>query len=133
MIAGVNAWRLWEEHWEHKAHEGPIEERTEYPYMNIRTKNFFWGDGDKVSRAYIPGRYNVGEGKQDRCTACDCEIPKTACLNAADLSWCRRCSGTTRSTTTRKTSKILWNGMMCEFKLGRRDDLPGGFDWVQMA
>lgn len=49
MIAGVNAWRLWTEHWEHKAHEPPVEERTEYPYMNIRTKNYFWGDGDKVS------------------------------------------------------------------------------------
>ncbi|KAF7196896.1 Cytochrome c oxidase subunit 13, mitochondrial [Pseudocercospora fuligena] len=47
-IAAVNAWRLWDEHWEHKSHEGPIEERTEYPYMNIRTKNFFWGDGDKT-------------------------------------------------------------------------------------
>ena len=52
-IASVNAWRLWTEHWEHKAHEGPIEERTEYPYMNIRTKNFFWGDGDKVSVGYV--------------------------------------------------------------------------------
>ena len=47
-IAGVNAWRLWDEHWEHKAHEPPVNERTEYPYMNIRTKAFFWGDGDKV-------------------------------------------------------------------------------------
>ena len=47
-MASVNAWRLWSEHWEHKAHEPPIEERTEYPYQNIRTKNFFWGDGDKV-------------------------------------------------------------------------------------
>jgi cytochrome c oxidase subunit 6a len=27
----------------------PLEERPEYPYQNIRTKNFFWGDGDKVS------------------------------------------------------------------------------------
>ena len=48
IIAGVNAWRLWDEHWEHKAHEPPLSEKTEYPYMNIRTKNFFWGDGDKV-------------------------------------------------------------------------------------
>lgn len=48
-IGSVNAWRLWSEHWEHKSHEPPVEERTEYPYMNIRTKNFFWGDGDKVS------------------------------------------------------------------------------------
>ena len=47
-MASVNAWRLWNEHWEHVAHEGPIEERTEYPYQNIRTKNYFWGDGDKV-------------------------------------------------------------------------------------
>ncbi|CAK3781321.1 cytochrome C oxidase subunit Via [Lecanosticta acicola] len=48
IIAGVNAWRLWDEHWEHKKHEPPLEERVEYPYMNIRTKNFFWGDGDKT-------------------------------------------------------------------------------------
>ena len=48
IIAGVNAWRLWDEHWEHKAHEPPVSERTEYPYMNIRTKNYPWGDGDKV-------------------------------------------------------------------------------------
>ncbi|PSK34828.1 hypothetical protein B9Z65_1411 [Elsinoe australis] len=48
-LAAVNAYRLWNEHWEHFAHAGPIEERTEYPYMNIRTKNFFWGDGDKTA------------------------------------------------------------------------------------
>ena len=49
FISGTNAWRLWREHWEHKAHEPPVEERTEYPYMNIRSKAFPWGDGDKVS------------------------------------------------------------------------------------
>ena len=76
MIAGVNAWRLWIEHWEHKAHEGPLEERTEYPYMNIRTKNFFWGDGDKVSLSgFLVGREEqderrnrdeaLGRGRQD--------------------------------------------------------------------
>lgn len=54
-IASVNAWRLWTEHWEHVAHGPPIEERVEYPYMNIRTKNFFWGDGDKVSGHSIEG------------------------------------------------------------------------------
>jgi len=48
LIAGVNAYRLWTEHWEHKAHEPPLEERVEMPFMNIRTKNYFWGDGDKV-------------------------------------------------------------------------------------
>lgn len=26
----------------------PLEERTEYPYQNIRSRNFPWGDGDKV-------------------------------------------------------------------------------------
>ena len=29
----------------------PLEERPEYPYMNIRTKKFPWGDGDKVNLA----------------------------------------------------------------------------------
>ncbi|RMZ08664.1 hypothetical protein D0860_04573 [Hortaea werneckii] len=47
-IAGANAYRLWVEHWEHKSHEPPLEEQPEYPYQNIRTKNFFWGDGDKT-------------------------------------------------------------------------------------
>ncbi|KAF1819099.1 cytochrome c oxidase subunit VIa [Dissoconium aciculare CBS 342.82] len=47
-IASVNAWRLWSEHWEHWDHMPPLEERTEYPFQNIRTKNFFWGDGDKT-------------------------------------------------------------------------------------
>ena len=27
----------------------PLEERVEYPYQNIRVKNYPWGDGDKVS------------------------------------------------------------------------------------
>lgn len=50
MIAGsLNAYYLWEEHWEHWSHMPPLEERTEYPYQNIRSKNFPWGDGDKVS------------------------------------------------------------------------------------
>ena len=26
----------------------PLEERVEYPYQNIRSKNYPWGDGDKV-------------------------------------------------------------------------------------
>jgi cytochrome c oxidase subunit 6a len=49
IIAGVNAYNLWTEHWEHWEHMPPLEERPQYPYQNIRTKNFFWGDGDKVS------------------------------------------------------------------------------------
>ena len=46
---GLNAYNLWNEHWEHWNHMPPLEERTEYPYQNIRSKNFPWGDGDKVS------------------------------------------------------------------------------------
>lgn len=48
LIAGVNAYNLWNEHWSHWEHLPPLEDRPEYPYQNIRTKNFFWGDGDKT-------------------------------------------------------------------------------------
>ncbi|EKD21540.1 uncharacterized protein L3040_006081 [Drepanopeziza brunnea f. sp. 'multigermtubi'] len=48
IIASVNAWVLWNEHWEHWEQLPPLEERIQYPYQNIRTKNFFWGDGDKT-------------------------------------------------------------------------------------
>lgn len=50
VLASINAYNLWNEHWEHWSHMPPLEERVEYPYQNIRTKNFFWGDGDKVSK-----------------------------------------------------------------------------------
>lgn len=49
-ISGANAYWLWTEHWEHWSHLPPLPERAEYPYQNIRTKNFQWGDGDKVSQ-----------------------------------------------------------------------------------
>ncbi|MCJ1332987.1 Cytochrome c oxidase subunit 13, mitochondrial [Thelotrema lepadinum] len=48
IVASINAWNLWNEHWNHWDHMPPLEERTEYPYQNIRTKNYFWGDGDKT-------------------------------------------------------------------------------------
>ncbi|KAM6535621.1 hypothetical protein FALCPG4_005173 [Fusarium falciforme] len=48
-LSGANAYWLWNEHWDHWNHMPPLEERTEYPYQNIRTKNYQWGDGDKVS------------------------------------------------------------------------------------
>lgn len=48
VLASINAYNLWNEHWEHWEHLPPLEERIEYPYQNIRTKNYFWGDGDKV-------------------------------------------------------------------------------------
>ena len=44
-----NAKNLWDEHWDHWEHLPPLEERIEYPYMNIRSKAYPWGDGDKVS------------------------------------------------------------------------------------
>lgn len=50
VLAGANAWWLWKAHWEHWDHMAPLEERTEYAYQNIRTKNYQWGEGDKVSR-----------------------------------------------------------------------------------
>ena len=49
ILGSLNAKNLWDEHWEHWEHMPPLEERVEYPYMNIRTKAFPWGDGDKVS------------------------------------------------------------------------------------
>jgi len=48
VLASINAYNLWNEHWEHWEHELPLEERPEYPYQNIRVKNYFWGDGDKT-------------------------------------------------------------------------------------
>ncbi|KAL6858175.1 Cytochrome c oxidase subunit 13, mitochondrial [Amphichorda felina] len=47
-LAGANAYWLWNEHWEHWSHMPPLEERTEYSYQNIRTKNYQWGEGDKT-------------------------------------------------------------------------------------
>ncbi|KAL8839069.1 MAG: hypothetical protein Q9170_001905 [Blastenia crenularia] len=49
ILASINAHNLWVEHWEHWETLPPLEDRIEYDYMNIRTKKFFWGDGDKVT------------------------------------------------------------------------------------
>ncbi|KAL8826783.1 MAG: hypothetical protein Q9191_003582 [Dirinaria sp. TL-2023a] len=46
ILATINARNLWVEHWEHVKHKPPLEERIYYPYQNIRTKAFPWGDGD---------------------------------------------------------------------------------------
>ncbi|KAH7309008.1 cytochrome c oxidase, subunit VIa [Stachybotrys elegans] len=48
VAAAANAYYLWNAHWDHWSHMPPLEERTQYPYQNIRTKNFPWGDGDKT-------------------------------------------------------------------------------------
>lgn len=59
LIAGANAYVLWNEHWTHWEHMEPLEERPEYPYQNLRTKNFFWGDGDKVSLVSTNSKLNI--------------------------------------------------------------------------
>ncbi|KAK7414155.1 hypothetical protein QQX98_006941 [Neonectria punicea] len=48
IAAGANAYWLWNEHWDHWNHMPPLEERTEYSYQNIRSKNYQWGEGDKT-------------------------------------------------------------------------------------
>nr|DAB41622.1 TPA_exp: cytochrome c oxidase protein subunit VIa [Thielaviopsis paradoxa] len=47
-LSAANAYRLWNDHWEHWSHLPPLEERTEYPFQNIRSKNFPWGNGDET-------------------------------------------------------------------------------------
>jgi len=48
ILSLLNAWKLYSEHHNHSAH-GPLpEDKIEFPYQNIRVKNFFWGDGDKT-------------------------------------------------------------------------------------
>jgi hypothetical protein len=83
IVAAVNGKLRWDAHWEHVAHDTPREDKPEYAYQNIRTKNYFWGDGDKVRHIRYP--------------------PKPDSMTDADI--CRPSSGTTRSTTTRRTSK----------------------------
>jgi hypothetical protein len=53
ILSAINAYNLWNEHWQHWEHMPPLEDRPEYPYQNIRTKNYFWGDGDKTL-LYVP-------------------------------------------------------------------------------
>ncbi|ORY11535.1 cytochrome c oxidase subunit VIa-domain-containing protein [Clohesyomyces aquaticus] len=54
ILASINGKMRWDAHWEHKSHEPPLEEKPEYSYQNIRTKNFWWGDGDKASSSSAP-------------------------------------------------------------------------------
>lgn len=61
ILASVNAYRLWTEHWEHVAHGPALEDKPEYPFQNIRTKNYFWGDGDKVSSSSQLSCRNYGQ------------------------------------------------------------------------
>ncbi|KAK6502226.1 Cytochrome c oxidase subunit 6A, mitochondrial [Arthrobotrys conoides] len=48
ILSSINAYNLWNEHWEHESHLPPQEERPQYPYLNIRVKRYPWGDGDKT-------------------------------------------------------------------------------------
>jgi hypothetical protein len=85
ILAGVNAYRLWTEHWEHVAHGPALEDKPEYPFQNIRTKNYFWGDGDKVRAFGLNGALHLS-------------------LPLASANTLRRpSSGTPRSTTTRRS------------------------------
>jgi hypothetical protein len=74
ILAAINAKLRWDAHWEHQAHEehvNPRSERPEYPYQNIRTKNFWWGDGDKVCNiasflhVQFVGRFGSGVGVKE--------------------------------------------------------------------
>jgi hypothetical protein len=72
ILAGLNAYNLWNEHWEHWSHMPPLEERVEYPYQNIRTKNFPWGDGDKTL-LYVPFNFlPFFPPKDSKLTHCAC-------------------------------------------------------------
>lgn len=71
LLAGLNAYNLWNEHWEHWSHLPPLEERVEYPYQNIRTRNFPWGDGDKVCpslHVLSKASYKTDFCNRPRCT-----------------------------------------------------------------
>ncbi|KAF3917293.1 hypothetical protein AA313_de0207059 [Arthrobotrys entomopaga] len=48
IISSINAYNLWNEHWEHESHLPPKEERPQYAYMNIRNKKYPFGDGNKT-------------------------------------------------------------------------------------
>ena len=99
-MAAVNGKMRWDAHIEHQAHAIPKEEKPEYSYQNIRTKNFFWGDGDKVSPLPL-NLYCVG--KHTPLFRVHFSPSFSAPLLADVL--CRLFSGTTRSTTTRRRSK----------------------------
>jgi cytochrome c oxidase subunit 6a len=60
-VALVNGKLRWDAHWEHVAHDTPREDKVEYAYQNIRTKNYFWGDGDKVRQ--LPGSMKHTRGQ----------------------------------------------------------------------
>ncbi|KAF2000795.1 cytochrome c oxidase-like protein subunit VIa [Amniculicola lignicola CBS 123094] len=49
IVASINGKMRWDAHWEHVEHDPvPLKEKPQYAYQNIRTKNFWWGDGDKT-------------------------------------------------------------------------------------
>ena len=51
IAAGVNTYFVEKEHFHHIEEKAKIPDDdwpTQYEYQNIRTKPFFWGDGDKT-------------------------------------------------------------------------------------
>lgn len=60
IVTSINTWVQWTDHWEHQSHEPPVSERKQYSYMNLRTKAYPWGNGEKVSPSKR-GRGNADE------------------------------------------------------------------------
>ena len=58
----------------------PLDERPEYPYQNLRTKNYFWGDGDKVSQS--DPCYLVGEDLLTSFLFTDVVVSDCFCLRS---------------------------------------------------
>lgn len=51
VATAINTYFVEAEHAEHRAHLAHVSDEDwpiQYDYQNIRTKNFFWGDGDKT-------------------------------------------------------------------------------------
>ncbi|QSL64602.1 hypothetical protein MERGE_001903 [Pneumocystis wakefieldiae] len=50
LITSLNAYQLHTKHHSEASHrsESDDDSTPEYPYQNIRTRRFFWGDGDKT-------------------------------------------------------------------------------------
>lgn len=51
LATAINTYFVEAEHAEHRKHLAHVSDEdwpVQYDYQNIRTKNFFWGDGDKT-------------------------------------------------------------------------------------
>jgi hypothetical protein len=113
LIAGANAYVLWNEHWAHWEHMAPLEERPEYPYQNLRIKNFFWGDGDKVSPLSTPWKSLILTCYSDCVVSSLSLVPHVKedgkrgqnAFRSTGYMLIHYTAGTIRSTIIRRTSK----------------------------